>query len=65
MTTTKGMVLSRRKNPEVLTPMEQRIFDLRACGYSYRVIAEKMGGRWTAKNIGSKLKIVREKMACQ
>lgn len=55
----------KRKDPSALTQMEQKLHDLRQQGLTYAQIAEQMGGKWTEKNIGGKLKIIREKLACQ
>lgn len=63
--TASGVTRRKEIDPAALTGMERKIYDLRASGLSYRDIAAQMGGKWTAKNIGGKLQIIREKLACR
>lgn len=65
MASTKGTVQRRTKDPSALTEMEQRLHAFYQRGLTYAQIAEAMGGKWTHKNIGNKLKVIREKLECR
>lgn len=53
------------KDPSELTPLEQRIHELRNSGLSHSQIAKQLGGKWTGKNVGTKLTLIKEKLECR
>lgn len=60
-----GVARRKMMDPSALTPMEEKLRALHQRGLSYQEMAAQMGGKWTAKNIGGKLAVIREKLACR
>lgn len=60
-----NMVQRKVVDPAALTPMEEKIHDLRQQGLTQSEIAKQLGGKWTATNVGNKLRVIREKLACK
>lgn len=54
-----------KKDPSALTPLESQIYGLHKQGLNSRKISDALGGKWTPKNVHSRLMVIREKLACQ
>lgn len=65
MTTTKGIVQRRGKNPAALTPLEELIYTYRQQGPTNLQIAKELGGKWTGQNVSTRLTVIKEKLACR
>lgn len=48
-----------------LTPQDSMIYEIRKSGMTNREIAEKLGKKWTDKNVPARMKIIKEKLECQ
>ena len=53
------------KDPAALTPLELQIYELQRQGLNARKISDALGGKWTPKNVSSRLAVIRQKIACQ
>lgn len=53
------------RDRSALTPQESMIYEMRKSGMSNSEIAEKLGNKWTDKNVSSRMKVIKEKLECQ